>query len=215
MDKTKLAVSIFDRCAKDYEDKFMDQDQYEDSLSLFCRRLEKENAAVLELACGPGNITRYLLQRRPDLRILATDLSVNMLELARKNNPGAEFRLLDAREVASTGQKYDGIVCGFGLPYLSREEAIRLIRDVSQTLYPGGLFYLSTVEGDYGQSGLKSSSSGEGPQIYFYYHQTDYMMEALAENGLELLDLNRKVNPEVREAFSQDLVLLARRNRTP
>jgi len=46
--------------------------------------LLNEQAKVLELACGPGNITKCLLSKRPDLEILATDIAPNILELAKK-----------------------------------------------------------------------------------------------------------------------------------
>src|ERR1700751_220505 len=99
MDKTNMAIAVFDKYAQQYQDKFMRLDAYHDSFDLFCRSIKKENAAVLELACGPGNITRYLLKQRPDLNILATDLSVNMLALAKKNNPTAAFKLMDCRDI--------------------------------------------------------------------------------------------------------------------
>jgi ubiquinone/menaquinone biosynthesis C-methylase UbiE len=70
MDKTKIAVKIFDSSAHVYQDKFMNVDLYRESLDLFCDTIVKENASVLELACGPGNVTKHLLQKRPDFKIL-------------------------------------------------------------------------------------------------------------------------------------------------
>ena len=81
-DKTKNAVALFDTYAQAYMDKFMDQSKYHDSFDLFCSSLTKANAELLELGCGPGNITKYLSSKRPDFSILGTDLSDKMLELA-------------------------------------------------------------------------------------------------------------------------------------
>src|SRR6478736_3881300 len=99
MDKTQMAVDVFDLRADQYESKFMDVTLYHATLDLFCNAVAKKDAAILELACGPGNITKYLLAKRPDFRLLGTDLSPNMLALARKNNPIATFALLDCREI--------------------------------------------------------------------------------------------------------------------
>lgn len=70
-----------------YEDKFMDLDLYDGTYNRFCDLLSNASASVLEIGCGPGNITRYLLGLNQDLKILATDVSDNMVRLAQKNNP--------------------------------------------------------------------------------------------------------------------------------
>ena len=208
MDKTNAAVSIFNKRAKDYQDKFMSLDLYNDTFDFFCEKISKQNATILELACGPGNITHYLLKKRPDLRILATDLSENMLELAKENNPQAEFQIMDCRDISRLNKKYDGIVCGFALPYLSREEAIGLIKDASEKLNPAGIMYLSTMEGDYTNSGIQKSSDGKD-EMFIHYHQADYLMEALKNNNFETIELQRKDFHQPDGSITTDLVLIA------
>ena len=93
MDKTKMAVNAFDKNAETYQEKFMNLDLYHASFDLFCSKIPNENAKILEIACGPGNITQYLLEKRPDFKILGIDLAPRMLDLARINNPSAVFNL--------------------------------------------------------------------------------------------------------------------------
>ncbi|WP_212004762.1 trans-aconitate 2-methyltransferase [Chitinophaga sp. HK235] len=206
--KTAMAVGVFDKNARKYQDKFMDIQLYHDTLDLLCQRISRQHANILEIGCGPGNVTRYLLQQRPDFQILATDLAPNMLALARENNPGVTFQLMDGREVRSLGQQFDGIVAGFLLPYLSREETITLISDAAATLNPGGILYLSTMEDDYARSGIRTSSSGDH-QLYQYFHEADYLLNAFADNGLQLIDLQRKIYPAHDGSPVTDLILLA------
>lgn len=210
MDKTKIAIQIFDQHAQAYQDQFMDVSRYRDSLNLFCRSVGGQDAAILELACGPGNITRHLLQKRPDFKILATDLSANMLEFAKANNPGADFRVMDCRDVGQLEAKFDGVVCGFGLPYLSRDEALKLIEDTAGVLTPGGVFYLSTMEDDYDKSGWKGPASGGPERMFIYYHQADYLMEAFRENGFEVLNVNRKEYRASDGGWTKDLIVVVK-----
>ena len=205
-DKTAIAVSIFDYHAKDYQARFMEFDLYNDSFDVFCNALPKANASILELGCGPGNITRYLLKKRPDFKILGTDLAPNMLALARINNPTAEFKELDCRDILSLGTTYDGIMCGFCLPYLSKEEALQLIADAAKTLHPKGVLYLSTMEDDYSNSGWKTGSSGK--EIYMHYHQADYLTAKLEASGFEVIDLRRKDFPETNGTITTDLLIV-------
>jgi 2-polyprenyl-3-methyl-5-hydroxy-6-metoxy-1,4-benzoquinol methylase len=182
---TQNVIHIFDKHASDYQDKFMDVNMYGETFDLFCRNIEKENADLLELACGPGNITNYLLNKRPDFKILGTDLSPSMLELAKINNPGAEFKLMDCRDLNKIEKKFDGIMCGFCLPYVSEEEAVKLIADASALLNPKGLIYISTMEeNEDAKSGIRTSSHGD--KMYMYYHKAVYLRNALLEIILKL-----------------------------
>ena len=160
MDKSRVAKEIFNEGAEVYEEKYMELALYHDALNAFCALLPRKNAYILDAACGPGNISRYLSSQLADCNILGIDLAPNMLALARKNIPKGVFKEIDCRAISQLGQQFDGIICGFGLPYLSKDEAIQFIKDASQLLRPGGVLYLSTMEGAYSQSGFRSPSSG-------------------------------------------------------
>ena len=207
MDKNQVAVEVFNKMAHVYQSKFMDVNLYEDTFDFFCNAIEKENAEVLELACGPGNITKYLLNKRPDFKILGTDLSVNMIELAKANNPSAQFKIMDGRDIATISKKHDAIMCGFFLPYLSKEETIKLIHDTSNIVNSKGLFYISTMEDDYNKSAFKKGSGGD--EIFMHYHQADYLIQALTENQFKILKVDRKEYPALDGSKVVDLILIA------
>lgn len=154
-----------------YEEALMDLKLYDDTYKLFCELMPKSNASILEIGCGPGNITRYLLRQNPQFKITATDIAENMLALAKKHNPSANFLLLDCRKLSTLNEKYDAIVSGFTLPYLSEADAITLFKDCQELLNSGGIFYLSFIPGDYNKSGYMQGSTGD--RVYFYYHESE------------------------------------------
>lgn len=205
MDQTKMAVDIFNKLADGYQERFMDVSLYHDSLDMFCNSIQKEKAEILELACGPGNITKYLLENRPDFKILGTDLAPNMIALAKINNPTADFQLMDCRAIPSLNKKFDGILCGFGLPYLSKEEALQFIKDSSQQLNKNGVLYISTMEDDNSKSGFKTGSTGD--TMFQNFHQADYLSAALEENGFNIIHLERKEYIH-NEEKTTDLILI-------
>lgn len=210
MDKTKIAVDIFNKLASAYQDKFMDVSLYHDTFDIFCNNIKNKNADILELACGPGNITQYLLSKRPDFKLLGTDLAPNMIELAKINNPSAQFQLLDSRDIRKLNKTYDAIMCGFILPYLSKEDAIQLIKDAAFILNSDGAIYISTMEDDYSKSGFKKGSTGD--EIYMHFHQADYLTEALIEAGFTIIDVQRKTYPAADNSTVVDLILIAKKN---
>ncbi|WP_130733858.1 class I SAM-dependent methyltransferase [Flavobacterium sp. J27] len=210
MNKSQKAIEVFNSYANLYEERFMNFDLYNDTFDLFCESIGKKNPKILELACGPGNITKYLLEKRPDFIFLGTDLAPNMIKLAQKNNPSADFQLLDCRHFLQLNKKFDGIMCGFGLPYLSESDSVQLIKDASICLHQNGILYLSTMEeNEDRKSGYKKGSTGD--EIYIYYHQETYLIKALHKSGFKIISEIRKNFPEKDGTYTTDLILIAQK----
>jgi cyclopropane fatty-acyl-phospholipid synthase-like methyltransferase len=190
MDRYQTTFDTWDKIASLYQQYFMDLDLYNDTYDLFCDQLKTPAASILEIGCGPGNITRYLLNKRHDLLIDATDIAPNMISLAKQNNPAANCMILDAREIHTLTKKYNGIMCGFCLPYLSKEDCAKLFFDCKQLLNQDGVLYCSALEGDHENSGFESGSSGD--KAYVYYYEQDFLIQLLETTGFENIQTFRK-----------------------
>jgi len=151
-----------------YEEKFMEFDLYNDTYNFFLEFIKYPSPDLLEIGFWPGNITRYILSKRPDTSILGIDISPTMIQLAMKNNPTVSFKVMDCWDIQMLENAYNAIICGFCIPYLSGEDCSNLINNCHDLLVKDGIFYLSFVIGNYDQSGyLKGSTGGK---LYFYYH---------------------------------------------
>ncbi|MGB0887338.1 MAG: GNAT family N-acetyltransferase [Vicingaceae bacterium] len=206
-DKSQIAVAVFDKLADLYQEKYMDVSAYHNSFDFFCDAIEKEHPEVLELACGPGNITKYLLQKRADFKLLSTDLAPNMVALAKLNNPSVAFQLLDSRKIKQLAKKFDAIMCGFCLPYLAITEVEGLIADASEILNPKGIIYLSTMEDDYSKSGLTKGSTGD--EIFMRYYLEKDLVLMLKKNNFNVLNIDRVPSPN---QPINDLIIIAQLN---
>jgi SAM-dependent methyltransferase len=183
MDIYKQTATTWNKLALLYQDRFMQLDIYNETYDFFCNAISKNQPAILEIGCGPGNITKYLLAKRPDFQMDGIDIAPNMVALAKINNPSAGFKVMDIRKINELKKKYEGIVCGFCLPYLSEADCLKLIADCNDLLTAGGVLYISFVEGDQSKSGFQTGSSGD--RIYFYYHQLNQLTKLLTKNGFE------------------------------
>lgn len=182
-DRYKENFETCNKVASLYQSKFMNLDLYNDSYDLICNSRTRSNSKILEVGCGPGNITKYLLEKRQDFDVLGIDISPNMIEFAKVNNPTANFEIMDIRQIDQLESKFDAIVCGFCLPYLSETDCLKLIGDSSNLLNIDGIIYISFVEGDPSKSGFQTSSSGY--RTYFYYHNLQYLKLLLFENNFK------------------------------
>lgn len=208
MDHSKQAVEVFDKLAGLYQERFMDVSAYAAELDAFIDLLPKPSPSILEIACGPGNITRYLLDRLPAARILGTDLAPAMIDLARVNCPEAQFQVMDCRQLHQLNQRFDGVIAGFCLPYLNPQEAECLIRDISELLNEGGSLYLSTIEGEREKSGMKKGSTGD--ELYQFYYTIEDLQIWMKQYGFRIL---RQENTTVPDNPHQDtdLQVIARK----
>jgi SAM-dependent methyltransferase len=203
-------IKTWNEVALLYQEKFMNDELYNDTYDRFCELIPKTDPDILEIGCGPGNITRYLLRKRPDLKLSGTDAAPNMVELAGKNNPSANFSVLDCRDISSIHSRFCGIICGFCMPYLSRIESEKLIRDCSHLLNKDGIFYFSVIEGDPASSQLETSSNGQHT-LFVHYHQEAYLAKALLGNGFETPEFSRKYRTKNDGTRQTDLIFIARK----
>lgn len=169
--------------AQAYADKFMDLDLYDQTYHAFCDALLESKPHVLELGCGPGNISKHLVQLLPDMKLLATDVSQKMVDMAARLVPDIETKVLDCRDIGNLDKTFDGIVGGFVIPYLTPEDLEQFIIDSSKVLKHGGVFYLSFVDGD--EAGWVTGSTGM--RTYFAKHPFHQIENACAANELKIL----------------------------
>lgn len=209
MDRYQITFQTWNKVASLYQDIFMDLDWYHDTYDRFCELVEKLNPAILEIGCGPGNITKYLSAKRPDFYIEAIDVAPNMVELAKANNPTAHFTVMDCREMGRLASTYDAIIAGFCLPYLSKEDSAQLLRHCAGLLTKGGIIYVSTIKGDYTHSGFVAASTGD--KAYVYYYAEEDLRRALTQNNFEVLEVNHKQLPKADGTISEEMVFLAKK----
>jgi len=114
---------------------------------------------VVELGCGSGRLTRHLVDAGH--RVVATDASPAMLDLARRHAPGAE----DVRRLVLPDEPIppaDAIVSvGHVLSYLADEDAIdRALVAAARALLPGGILALDICDLEWGEARREQADLG-------------------------------------------------------
>ncbi len=213
MDPYKITFETWNKVAALYQEKFMDLELYNDSYDLFCELIIMQNADILEIGCGPGNITKYMVAARPDFKILAVDVSKNMIDLASINNPTVDCMVMDCRNINTIPQKFDGIICGFCIPYLSMADTYQLLKNCAELLKPGGLLYFSTIKGDYDQSGYEAASTGDRTYVY-YYNETHFLNE-LVKNDFTLVKLGEINFPKANGVTQINQIFISQKKQSP
>ena len=142
----ELYPAVFSRHAEAYKSR-LDEIMARGEARGRLRMLEGSGAApgmtVLDLACGPGNITRLLAWRvRPDGRVLGVDLARGMIALAaREHPPRTWFAVMDIERLGLSDKAFDAITCGHGLQFAP--DLDRALREAWRVLRPSGILAAS------------------------------------------------------------------------
>ena len=91
---------------------------------------------IVDLGCGPGNVTRFLRDRWPDADLLGIDSSPEMLEKVQEAAPGARFQAGDIAGWTSE-EPVDLIYSNAALHWLPDHRA--LFPHLLSQLRPGGV----------------------------------------------------------------------------
>jgi len=209
MNHYEETAATWNKLANLYEEKFMDFTIYNESYDFVCSTLTSSQTEILEVGAGPGMIAKHLLEKRPDFKILGTDVAPNMVELAQKNNPRASFQALDCREIVSLNKTFDAVLSGFCIPYLSSEDVAQFISDSNKILKPNGLIYLSFVPGVEDKSGYQTGSSGD--RVFFYYLPEEEILRKLQNSGFELVKQFSIPYDRANGETEEHLVLIAKK----
>jgi trans-aconitate methyltransferase len=185
MDSNEVNLNSWNKVADLYETHFMDLAIYNSTYSLFCDLFSEKNPRILDIGCGPGNITKQLHHLLPEADLMGIDMAENMVGLAKKNVPNAYFEVMNCRDLDHYHGEFEGVIAGFCIPYLNPEETAKLFADVYDVLTEEGVFYVSFVPGDPNQSGFITGSTGD--QMFFHYYLENDLKELLIETGFELI----------------------------
>lgn len=210
MKRNTETLHNWDKLAQAYQDKFMEMDLYNATYDAFCDAISKDSARILELGCGPGNITKYLLEQKPNYSILATDTAPSMIELGKINVPKAQFQLLDVRDMLQLNATFDAILGGFVVPYLNTQETEKFIADSFQMLNDDGILYFSCIEKENSYSETQTSSDGK-VTMEVNYHEASRLLVSLEKNQFQLLSVSRIDYPKPNGTSDIHLVIIAQK----
>jgi SAM-dependent methyltransferase len=111
---------------------------------------------VLDLACGPGNLSRRLAELvAPGGEVVGVDLAPGMLELARAAAiPNATFEVMDIERLTFPDGSFDAAACGHGLQFAA--DLPGALREARRVLRPRGRLVASVPLG-------AGQGQGQGP----------------------------------------------------
>lgn len=193
-DQHKNVARVFDHFASDYVDKFMDVSLYSNGLDR-CISTLPINARILDIGCGPGNISKYISDKFPSSSITGIDISAEMIKIAQRMIPSGNFIHGNVTQLADLEGDFDLIICGFILPYLEPQEVEQLIRQTSVKLKQGGILCVITMISDENNILERTSEQLESCTIHMHYYTKEFVISSCSNTGVHPIFQEEMVNP--------------------
>jgi SAM-dependent methyltransferase len=147
VDPDELRAS-YDQVAETYADTFFDELDRKpfdrDFLDAFAERL-RGTGLVLDVGCGPGHVARYLNER--GVEVAGVDLSSEMVDVARRLNPGLRFDVGDMAALGVEDAGLAGLVAFYSIIHIPREGVPGVLREFRRAIRSGGELVISVHAG--------------------------------------------------------------------
>lgn len=201
-------IEAYNDSVTEYENTIAKLANYNATYDFLAELINKDDL-VLDLGCGPANISKYLKIKKQEIRITGIDLSEKMIETAKRNIKDGCFIESDITTYKSD-IKYNVIIIGFAFPLLSISEISRLIINSSDNQINGGLLYLSFMEGK--REGYERPSFKQSVNFYIYYHDASVIINMLKNNKYSVMKTWKLDYSESDGSITKDIVIIAQKN---
>jgi len=161
---------------------------------------------VADLGCGPGHVARYLHDQ--GVTMIGIDLSPQMIEEARRLNPGLEFKVGDMRKLSLPDASFVGVIAFYSIVHLAPDELPAIMAELRRVLMPGGLILVAFHIGR--DVVHVDELFGEPVNLDFRFYVPADVIDALRATGLVVIEqVEREPYPGA-EFPSRRCYLLAR-----
>lgn len=188
MDREKI-IEFYSKYSASFDNKIGTLDLYNKSYKDFVDKSKVKNN-LLDLACGPGNVSAFILDLLPNIDITCVDLSDKMLDLAKAKIKNGKFYLSDILDLQIPVIQYDLIICAFGLPYIEKSELDKFIQEVDRFSHKDTCLYVSCMQGD--KSEVEQMSFADLDKVLVHYHSKTEIINKFNKFGYELIDYSEQ-----------------------
>lgn len=110
--------------------------------------LGKKPQDLLDLATGTGDVPRMMAQKWPEARVVGTDPTPAMLQVARDKSMSAKKAPLQsiqwaegvAENISFSNESFDAVTIAFGFRNVAEDQRQKCMDEVFRVLRPGGVF---------------------------------------------------------------------------
>ena len=161
----KIANERWNKFHSNYE---REQIKYDDWLDLFERAISECKTPIIDLGCGSGNDTLYLIEKGK--QVIPCDYSQNAIKNIQKNFPEVtRAECFDMTKGLPFVDNFTSIIISdLSLHYFTEEKTFEIIEEIKRVLKPNGIliFRVNSVKD-------VNHGAGQGKEIESHLYETE------------------------------------------
>ncbi|SEH90583.1 Methyltransferase domain-containing protein [Mycolicibacterium rutilum] len=142
--------------------------------------LIRPGGLVADVGCGTGATSRILADCGVD--VVGIDLSPNMIDQARRLNPGLRFEVGSMLNLDFPDDHLDGLCAWYSVIHIPDEQLPQVFSEFRRVLRPGGRALLAFQVGD--EPRVLAEAFGEPVDLTFHRRRPEAVERLLADAGL-------------------------------
>lgn len=140
---------------------------------------------VLEIGCGGGRDAKDLINSGYDY--VGTDASAELIRVAKKNLPNADFRVLSVYDLNKMDEMFDGFWCVATLLHIPKTKIPAALSCIKYRLRPGAIGYISLKDGDTEEFEERISGGRKEARLFVYWNADDFS-KVLNTAGFKIIE---------------------------
>jgi ubiquinone/menaquinone biosynthesis C-methylase UbiE len=168
MNKSSETVNTYNKSAKALAQKFDDLGARTDDIEEVFNFLKKDNAKVFEIGCGNGRDAKEIIKWTNDY--LGMDISVELIKLAQKKVPQAEFLVADVNSFEFP-EDVDIVFAFASLIHVDKDDLKIILKKLNEVLNSMGVIRMSMKYSDEYKEITKEDEFGI--RTYYLYSRKD------------------------------------------
>lgn len=188
MEKDTKTTEAYNKIAEDYNRRNYNlfwTDEYDYFKSIL------PGNKVIDLGCGAGRDSEQFIKDKFDY--LGVDSSQSMLDLASQRVPGANFRLMDLRDLTLPINSFDGFWASASLLHFSKQELPAILTSFYKLLKNNGVGFISVKEKRVFDEGYIKEDKGGGIERYFSFFGEAEMIKFLDDAQFKIIKTEKRL----------------------
>lgn len=172
---------------EDFKDEMQQKEYDRRFLDVFSSHFGPESL-ICDVGCGPGHITKYVHDK--GLNIFGVDISEKCVEVARRENPGMRFEVMDIADLDLADESVDGIISFYSIIHTPKRFQPLLFREFNRVLKMSGRICVVVKKGEI--EGYVDELIGFKTRLYFANFSEDEIRSYLEANRFKVASLETR-----------------------
>ncbi len=194
-DKIEETITTYNNIVEEYIQYFHSKDlhgnvQFQKEIDILVDHLE-EGSSILDVGTAIGDYPKYLTEKcNKHFKVTGIDSSINMINVARKKAPKADFQVMDMRQLSMPKNSFDAIICLATLIHVDDNTAISILEKFDAMLNSNGIIIINVMEHTSGDKEIyEKEPFNLKYNTYFNRYPKSFFIDWFKNKNYEILDI--------------------------